>query len=116
MLDIVKMKPVIDIHDLVEAMGEIEGIERSDIYSELHDMHPYGGCNKSYLEIDVGYVADWMYKPASKCLGKDYKNISDEELLSYSNPNTPDEKVMHRLFEMMVKEEIPQEFILLIWW
>lgn len=26
MLDIVKMKPVVDIHDLIEAMGEIEGL------------------------------------------------------------------------------------------
>lgn len=114
MLDIVKMKPVIDIHDLIDAMGEIEGVDH--IFRVFQDMHAYGGCNGSYLEIDAGYVADWMYKPVSKCLGKDYKNISDGELLFYSNPSTPDEKVMHRLFEMMVEEEIPWEFILLIWW
>lgn len=116
MLDIVKTKYVIDIHDLVDAMGESEGLTRREIYHELHEMHPYGGCNESYLNIDAGYVSDWMYKSVSERLGKDYKNISDGELLFYSNPNTPDEKVMYRLFEMMVKEEIPWEFILLIWW
>lgn len=116
MLDIVKMKPVIDIHDLVDAMGEIEGVDRREIYHELHEMHPYGGCNESYIEISDDWIADCLYESASEYLGDDWENISDEELLSHSSQNTPNEKVRYRLFEMMVKEDLPKEFILLLWW
>lgn len=114
MLDIVKMKPVIDIHDLIDAMGEIEGVKR--ILHEFLEMHAYGGCNGSYVEISDDWIVDDFLKSASEYLGDDYKNISDKELLSYSSPDTPDEKIRYRLFEMMVKEEIPREFIVLIWW
>lgn len=114
MLDIVKMKPVIDIHDLIDAMGEIEGIEPHKVFRAFKDMHCYGGSNESYLEISDDWIADCLYESASKCLGKD--DISDEELLTYSKPGTPYEKVRHRLFEMMVKEEIPKEFVVHLWW
>ena len=113
---IVRMKPFIDIHDLIDAMGEIEGLKHRDIFRAFQDMHPYGGCNESYLEIGIDWIADCLYESASEYLGKDYEDISDEELLSHSSPNTPGEKVRHRLFEMMVKEEIPIEFIVLLWW
>ena len=114
MLDIVKMKPVIDIHDLIDAMGEIEGVDH--IFRVFQDMHCYGGSNESYLEIGDDWITDDLYESASEYLGDDYENISDEELLSHSSPDTPGEKVRHRLFEMMVKEEIPREFIVHLWW
>ena len=115
MLDIVKMKPTIEIHDLIDAMGEIEGLKHRDIFRVFQDMHCYGGCNESYIEISDDWIADCLYESAAKYFG-DEENISDEELLSHSSQNTPREKVNHKLFEMMVKEEIPTEFILLIWW
>ena len=55
MLDIVKTKFVIDVHDLVDAMGEIEGLSSHDIFSEFQDMHCYGGGNESYIEIREDY-------------------------------------------------------------
>lgn len=114
MLDIVKMKPVIDIHDLIDAMGEIEGVDR--VFRVFQDMHCYGGNNESYLEISDDWIADDLYESASEYLGDDYENISDEELLAHSSPKTPYEKVRRRLFEMMVKEEIPREFVVHLWW
>ena len=116
MLDVVKMKPVVDIHDLIDAMGEIEGLSHHDIFSEFQDMHSYGGGNESYLEISDDWIADCLYESASEYLGDDWENISDEELLSHSNQNTPNEKVRHRLFEMMVKGDLPKEFIIRLWW
>lgn len=116
MLDIVKTKFVIDIHDLIDAMGEIEGVEHRKIFRTFQDMHCYGGSNESYLEIDEGWMADCLYESAAECLGKDYEDISDEELLLYSKPDTPYDRVKHRLFEMMVKEEIPKEFVVHLWW
>lgn len=38
MLDIVKMTPIVDIHDLIDVIGEIEGLSRHDIFSELQDI------------------------------------------------------------------------------
>lgn len=116
MLDIVKMKPVVDIHDLIDAMGEIEGLSHHDIFSEFQDMHCYGGGNESYLEISDDWIADCLYESVSEYLGDDWENISDEELLSHSSQNTPNEKVRHRLFEMMVKGDLPKEFIIRLWW
>ena len=115
MLDIVKMKPVVDIHDLMDAIGEIEGLNRHDIFSEFQDMHCYGG-NESYIEISDDWVADCLYESASEYLGDDWENISDEELLSHSSQSTPNEKVRHRLFEMMVKGDLPKEFVIHLWW
>lgn len=116
MLDIVKMKPVIDIHDLIDAMGEIEGVESHKIFRAFKDMHCYGGSNESYLEIEEDWMADCLRESASECLGKEWRDLSDEELLTYSKPDTPYEKVSHRLFEMMIKEEIPREFVVHLWW
>lgn len=116
MLDIVKMKPVVDIHDLVDAMGEIEGLNRHDIFSEFQDMHCYGGGNESYIEVSDDWIADCLYESASEYLGDDWENISDEELLAHSSQSTPNEKVRHRLFEMMVKEDLPKEFVIHLWW
>lgn len=114
MLDIVKTKYVIDIHDLIDAMGEIEGVDR--IFRVFQDMHCYGGSNESYLEIGDDWIADNLHKSASKRLGKETKDTSDEEILAYSNPEDSYDKVCHRLFEMMVKEEIPREFVVHLWW
>ena len=114
MLDIVKTKYVIDIHDLIDAMGEIEGVDR--VFRVFQDMHCYGGSNESYLEIGDDWIADGLYESASEYLGDDYENISDEELIAYSSPDNSYDKVCHRLFEMMVKEEIPREFVVHLWW
>lgn len=116
MLDIVKMKPVIDIHDLIDAMGEIEGVEHHKIFRAFKDMHCYGGGNESYLEIGDDWIVDDFLKSVSKRLGKEYEDISDEELVSYSSPEDSYDKVRLRLFEMMVKEEIPREFVVHLWW
>ena len=114
MLDIVKTKYVIDIHDLIDAMGEIEGVDRP--FRVFQDMHCYGGSNESYLEISDDWIADNLLKSASEYLGDDYENISDEEILAYSSLEDSYDKVCHRLFEMMVKEEIPREFVVHLWW
>lgn len=119
MLDIVKMKPVVDIHDLIDAMGEIEGLNHHDIFSELQDMNCYGGSNESYAEISDEWIGDRLY---NLILQEDEHDkyelieLADEELLSLANPSTNYDKVSCRLFEMMVKGEIPKEFILLINW
>ena len=116
MLDIVKTKFVIDIHDLIDAMGEIEGVEHRKIFRMFQDMHCYGGSNESYLEISDDWIPDCLRESASESLGKEWRDLSDEELLTYSKPDTPYEKVRRRLFEMMVKEEIPREFVIRLWW
>lgn len=119
MLDIVKMKPVVDIHDLIDAMGEIEGLSRHDIFSELQDMHSYGGYNESYLSISDDWIADSLY---DLILQEDEHDkyelveLSDEELLSLVNPDTNYDKVKCKLFEMMVKGDLPKEFIIHLWW
>ena len=119
MLDIVKMKPVVDIHDLIDAMGEIEGLNRHDIFSELQDMHSYGGGNESYLTISDEWIPDNLYDLILQEGEHDkYElgELSDEELLSLVNPSTNYDKVRYRLFEMMVKGDLPKEFIVHLWW
>lgn len=116
MLDIVKMTPVVDVHDLIDAMGEIEGLNRHDIFGEFQDMHCYGGGNDSYIEISDHWTTDCLYESASEYLGDDWDSLSDEEVLSHSSQSTPNEKVIHRLFEMMVKGDLPREFVVHLWW
>lgn len=116
MLDIIKMTPVVDIHDLVDAMGEIEGLSRHDIFGEFQDMHCYGGGNESYINISDDWIADCLYETTAEYLGDDWENFSDEELLSHSSPIEPYEKVRHRLFEMMVKGDLPKSFVVHLWW
>ncbi len=119
MLDIVKMKPVVDIHDLIEAMGEIEGLSSHDIFSELQDMNCYGGSNESYATISDEWIGDGLYNlilEEGKYDKYELIELADETLLSLVNPNTNYDKVRCKLFEMMVKEEIPRDFILLINW
>lgn len=116
MLDIVKMMPVVDIHDLIDEIEGIEGLDRHDIFSAFQDMHCYGGGNESYLEISDDWIADCLYESASEYLGDDWENISDEEILAHSSQNTTGEKIRHKLFEMMVKGDLPREFIVHLWW
>lgn len=116
MLDIVKMMPVVDIHDLIDEIGEIEGLDNHDIFSEFQDMHCYGGGNESYLEISDDWIADCLYESAAEYLGDAKECLSDEEILSHSSQDTPREKIRHRLFEMMVKGDLPREFIVHLWW
>lgn len=96
-------------------MGEIEGLSHHNIFSELQDMHCYGG-NDSYLNIGDEWIIDCLCESAIEYLGDNWENISEEELLYHSSQNAPNEKVIHRLFEMMVKGDLPKEFILLINW
>lgn len=119
MFDIVKMKPVVDIHDLIDAMGEIEGLNHHDIFSELQDMHCYGGGNESYIEIREDYFFESLYDLILQEGEHDkyeLAELSDEELLSLVNPSTNYDKVRYRLFEMMVKGDLPKEFIIHLWW
>ena len=119
MLDIVKTKFVIDIHDLIDAMGEIEGLSHHDIFSEFQDMHSYGGGNESYLEISDDWIADNLYGLILQKGEHDkYEliELSDEELLSLVNPSTNYDKIRYKLFEMMVKGDLPKEFIIHLWW
>lgn len=115
MLDIVKMKPVVDIHDLIDAMGEIEGVSRHDVFGEFQNMHCYGGGNESYIEIRDYCISESLCESAAEYVG-DWEDITDEEILSHSSPTTPYEKVSYRLFEMMVKGDLPRKFIIRLWW
>lgn len=115
MLDIVKMTPVVDVDDLIDAMGEIKGLDHYDIFNVIQNMHCYGG-NESYLKISDRWTTNCLYESASEYLGDDWDSISDEEVLSHSSQNTPNEKVIHRLFEMMVKGDLPREFVIHLWW
>ena len=114
MLDIVKMKPVVDIHDLIDAMGEIEGLNRHDIFSEFQDMHSYGGGNESYIEIYDDWIADYLYDFAEE--DTEFDDMSGEEILKTLHPKSNREKVQYRLFEMMIKGDLPKGFIIHLWW
>ena len=119
MLDIVKMTPVVDVNDLIDAMGEIEGLNHYDIFEEIQDMHGYGGGNESYIDISYDLIADCL---CDLILQEDEHNegeldeLSDEELLSLANPDTKCGKVNCKLFEMMVKGDLPREFVIHLWW
>lgn len=113
MLDIVKMKSVVDIHDLIEAMGEIEGLSSHDIFSEFQDMHCYGG-NESYIEIREDYFFESLYDFAEEDV--EFDDMSEEEILKTLHPKSGRDKVRYRLFEMMVKGDLPKEFIIHLWW
>ena len=114
MLDIVKMKPVVDIHDLIDAMEEIEGLSRHDIFSEFQDMHCYGGGNESYIEIKGDLFIERLYDFAEEDI--EFDDMSEEEILKTLHPESNREKVYYRLFEMMVKGDLPKEFIIHLWW
>lgn len=114
MLDIVKMKPVVDVHDLVDAMGEIEGLDRHDIFSEFQDMHCYGGGNESYIEITEDFFVESLYDFAEEDV--EFDDMSGEEILKTLHPESKREKVRYRLFEMMVKEDLPKELVIHLWW
>jgi hypothetical protein len=114
MLDIVKMMSVVDIHDLIDAMGEIEGLSRHDIFSEFQDMHCYGGGNESYIEIREDFFLESLYDFTEEDI--EFDDMSGEEILKTLHPESNREKVRYRLFEMMVKEDLPKEFIVHLWW
>lgn len=114
MLDIVKMKPVVNILDLIEAMGEIEGLSSYDIFSEFQDMHSYGGGNESYLEISNDCFFESLYDFAEEDV--EFDDMSEEEILKTLHPKSNRDKVRYRLFEMMVKGDLPREFIIHFWW
>ena len=114
MLDIVKMMPVVDIHDLIDAMGEIEGLSRHDIFSEFQDMHCYGGGNESYIEIREDYFFESLYDFAEEDI--EFDDMSEKEILKTLHPKSNRDKVLYRLFEMMVKGDLPKGFIIHLWW
>lgn len=114
MLDIVKMKPVVDVHDLVDAMGEIEGLDRHDIFGEFQNMHCYGGGNESYIEITEDFFVESLYDFAEEDV--EFDDMSGEEILKTLHPESNREKVRYRLFEMMVKGDLPKEFVVHLWW
>lgn len=114
MLDIVKMKPVVDIHDLIEAMGEIEGLSSHDIFSEFQDMHCYGGSNESYIEISEDLFIERLYDFAEEDV--EFDDMSEKEILKTLHPKSDRDKVYYRLFEMIVKEDLPNGFIIHFWW
>lgn len=119
MLDIVKMTPVVDVHNLIDAMGEIEGLDRYNILNAIQDMHSYGGGNESYIGVDYDLIADCLCDLILQEDGHDdyeLTALSDEELLSLANPDTEYGKVNCRLFEMMVKGDLPREFVIHLWW
>lgn len=113
MLDIVKMKPVVDIHDLIDAMGEIEGLDRYNIFDELQGMHCYGG-NDSYLEIYEDSILERLYYFAEADI--EFDDMSGEEILKTLHPKSPTDKVYYRLFEMISKGDLPKEFVIHLWW
>lgn len=114
MLDIVQMKPVVDVHNLVDAMGEIEGLNCHDIFSEFQDMHCYGGGNESYIEIREDFFIESLYDFAEEDI--EFGDMSGEEILKTLHPESNRDKVRYRLFEMMVKGDLPKEFIIHLWW
>lgn len=114
MLDIVKTKFVIDVHDLVDAMGEIEGLSSHDIFSEFQDMHCYGGGNESYIEIREDYFFESLYDFAEEDV--EFDDMPEEEILKTLHPKSNRDKVLYRLFEMMVKGDLPKGFIIHLWW
>jgi hypothetical protein len=64
MLDCVEMKPVVDIHKLVKAIGEIDGADEHKVFDAIRYKCCYGG-NESYLEISksdilMGFFEHWI--------------------------------------------------------
>lgn len=113
MLDIVKMTPVVDIHDLIDAMGEIEGLDRYNVFDEIQDMHCYGG-NDSYLEVREDFLIESLYDFAEENI--EFDGMSGEEILKILHPKSPTDKVYYRLFEMISKGDLPKEFVIHLWW
>lgn len=112
-------QPMMELLFTIEAMGEIEGLSSHDIFSEFQDMHCYGGGNESYIEISDEWIPDNLYDLILQEGEHDkyeLAELSDEELLSLVNPSTNYDKVRYRLFEMMVKGDLPKEFIVHLWW
>lgn len=114
MLDIVKMKPVVDVNDLVNAMGEIEGLSSHDIFSEFQNMHCYGGGNESYIEIEEDVFIERLYDFTEEDI--EFDDMSGEEILKTLHPESNREKVYYKLFEMMVKGDLPWGFVIHLWW
>ena len=115
MLDIVKKIEAIDIHQLIEAM-EMEDMDDHEVFEELREFSGYYGQN-TYVTIDKDRLIDkdlcWQ---AAEYLGDSVEYLSDEDILAHSTPETNSQKVGYRLLQMMVNGDIPNEFILFIWW
>lgn len=101
MFDFVKQLNVIDIQDL----NEVEGLE--GILGDLSNWRGEGFGQDTYITIDKDYLEEIF----CEFICTDDDNV--EELAENTIKEYP---CLFKLLELMKNGELPEEFILLIWW
>ena len=120
MLDCVEMKPVVDIHKLVKAIGEIDGADEHKVFDAIRYKGCYGG-NESYLEISksdilMGFFEDWDWIDTFRGIDINEFNANWKEYMKRVDINSISRKVDYRLVEMIDAGDLPRTFVVHVWW
>ena len=118
MLDCVEMKPVVDIHRLVKAIGEIEGVDEHKVFEAIRYKCCYGG-NEAYLEISksdilMGFFEHWIDE--FRDIDINEFNANWKEYMKRVSIDSCWEKVDYRLLEMIDAGDLPKTFVVRVWW
>lgn len=118
MLDCVEMKPVVDIHKLIKAIGEIDGFDEYKVFDAIRSKCCYGG-NESYLEISksdilMEFFEQWI--EAFRDIDINEFKANWKEYMKRVNMISGYNKVDYRLLEMMDAEDLPKTFVVRVWW
>lgn len=98
--DIIEKRPTIDVHKLKEVY------DLGNLIGEIGDMDYEGFGQNSYAVLDTEYLEDYFYD-------RDYEG--EQEFL-VSNGNNEESPNLYKVYQLMKNGELPEEFILLIWW
>ena len=101
MFDFVKQLNVIDIQDL----NEVEGLE--GILDDLSNWRGEGFGQDTYITIDKDYLEEIF----CEFICTDDDNV--EELAKDAEEKYP---CLFKVLQLMNSGDLPQEFIILIWW
>ena len=118
MLDCVEMKPVVDIHRLISAIGEIDGADKHKVFDAIRYKCCYVG-NESYLEISesdilMGFFEHWI--EVFKDIDINEFNDNWKEYMERVDINSISGKVDYRLLEMIDAGDLPETFVVRVWW
>jgi hypothetical protein len=118
MLDFVEMKPVVDIHKLVDAIGEIDNANEHRVFDAIRYKCCYGG-NESYLEISksdilMAFFEHWI--DTFRDIDINEFNANWKEYMKRVDINSIHEKVDYRLLEMIDTGDLPRTFVVRVWW
>ena len=131
MLDIFELKPVVDVHDLIKAIGVIDDVDKYKMLEAIRCMCVYG-CNESFLQIEKFDILESLYcvietyeeehkdESHNMISWKEFENNWKMYLNNMCVNNIPirwlSDKIRYKLLYMMDSGDVPEVFVVRVWW